>query len=152
MIDPDTKEEILNRTLEAVHLRRTQRERRLKNLASSSILFLVGGLGIGLGLLVGNGPGEGRHPGATVRELPPRMGHGLIRTAAVEEVADTWDPPSTLVLVVNESGMEIKPLNTAQISALARKPGCEFAFTPDAVMRVSEASVEGDAFSPPLVF
>ena len=69
-----------------------------------------------------------------------------------DEISGDWGGPCSLVLVVNAEGMEMRILNEAQVAALARKPGCEFALTPDAVMWVSECGVEAERFSPGVDF
>ena len=151
-IDPDTREEILNRTLEAARDRRVQRDRRAKFLGASSMLCLVGLVGMGVGLLVGRGGDEGRHAAIDVPPTRPGGIVGSISSGPVGEVTAVWAVPSILILVVNENGAEMRALNDAQVAALARKPGCEFSLTPDAVMWVSEYGSERDRFSPGVDF
>ena len=142
--DQETKERIIDRTIDAVRARRVKRVRRRKVLVSSFVLGMVLLIGVGIGRW-----GKADRPPrvmAKVPELPVLIG-------VIEEVVPSaWDGEWSLVLVVNEQGMEMKALSDAQVAALARKPGCEFALTPDAVMWVSECGAEGDAFSPSLEF
>ena len=122
-------------------------------MAASSVLGLTILAGVGLGLLTGGGGGGGgSQAGRTVPDLPPGMASaaGLVGTG--DEIPSGWGGPSSLVLVVNEDGMEMRVLNGWQVAALARKPGCEFALTPDAVMWVSEYGSERDRFSPGVEF
>lgn len=152
MIDPETREQILNRTLEAADGRRLQRARRSKMLGAAAVSCLVGLAGIGVGLLVGRGGSDGREAAIDAPWSLPREALGSIPRAPAGDVVAVWAVPSALILVVNENGIEMKALNDAQVAALVRKPDCEFALTPDAVMWVSEYGIEGDAFSPGVEF
>ena len=44
-------------------------------------------------------------------------------------------------------GVEMRAMSDGQISALARKPGCEFAMGPDAYLIVSDCAGETERFS-----
>ena len=104
------------------------------------MLALVAGVGVGVVLgLMSDGGREGR-PVEGVAGVPLRVSPESVSTVAVEDEVAVWSSPNALVLVVNADGMEMRALNESQVRALARKPGCEFTLTPDAVMWVSEVS------------
>ena len=135
----EMKNRILDQVLESVRERRIARKRRRKAMASGSVLALAVLAGIGLGMVADlDGPQLAE---ATPLVLPYRMAAERVAPVVDEEVAAAWDSPSALVLVVNENGMEMRALNDSQMTALARKPGCEFGLTADSVMWVSEVEL-----------
>ncbi len=126
-------EEILSVTLRAVAARRRAKVRR--RAVEGALLVL---LAVGWGFLSGREDGGGRGLGT----VSPAEGPAQI---AVEESA-AWDGPWSLLLVATGEGMEMRAMSAEQVAALARKPGCEFDFTSDAVLLVTDYADEAERF------
>ena len=64
---------------------------------------------------------------------------------AVEEPA-AWGGPWSLLLVATGEGVEMRAMSAEQVTALARKAGCEFDFTSDALLLVTDYADEAERF------
>ena len=96
-------------------------------------------------LLIGWAMGLGPEREARAVQIEPLPGISLIALEDRPE-PDFWGAPRTLLLVMDGSGVEMRAMSDGQISALARKPGCEFAMGADAFLIVSDCAGETERF------
>lgn len=126
-------EEILGVTLRAVAARRRAKIRRRAVEGAMLVLLMVV-----WGLFAGREEGGRSALGAI---LPPEVPAPI----AVEEPA-AWGGPWSLLLVATGEGVEMRAMSAEQVAALARKSGCEFDFTSDALLMVTDYADEVERF------